>query len=110
MIINNILISDLNCYDSIVNINNIDLDLTKLIITPNPTVGDFNIIYNLPPNQEGKLEIFDMTGRIIYQMDLPKWTTLQNINLPDHISDGLYNCVITSGDARVSKKIAIVKQ
>jgi hypothetical protein len=78
-------------------------------IYPNPSSGNFNIIYLLPQNKEGKLEVFDITGKVVYEMRLPQWSTLQQISLPAYISNGLYNCVITSDNNRVSKKIAIIR-
>jgi hypothetical protein len=81
----------------------------KFNIYPNPSNGNFNIIYLLPQNKEGKLEIIDITGKAVYEMRLPQWSTLQQISLPSHISNGLYNCVITSDNNRVSKRIAILK-
>jgi type IX secretion system substrate protein len=76
---------------------------------PNPTNGNFNISYLLPQNKNGKLEIFDVTGKCIYKMNLPQWSTLQQINLPT-LSEGLYQCVITSGNNRISKKIAVINE
>jgi hypothetical protein len=81
----------------------------KFIIYPNPSSGNFNIIYLLPQNKEGKLEVFDMIGKVVYKMKLPQWSTLQSISLPSYISNGLYNCVITSNNDRSNKKIAIFK-
>lgn len=66
------------------------------------------IIYLLPQNKEGKLEIFDINGRKVYSL-LPQWSTLQMINLPG-LSEGLYQCVITSGNIRVSKKVVIINE
>jgi hypothetical protein len=79
----------------------------KFNIYPNPSSGNFNITYLLPQNKEGKLEVFDITGKVVYEMRMPQWSTLQSINLPSYISNGLYNCVITSEGQRVSRKIAI---
>jgi hypothetical protein len=89
-----------------VGLNELEHDF-RFNVYPNPSSGNFNIIYLLPPNKEGKLEVFDITGKVVYEMRLPQWSTLQQISLPSYISSGLYNCVITSDYHRVSKKIAI---
>ncbi len=73
-------------------------------------VGVFKISYLLPQNENGKLEVYDVNGRRIYQMNLPHWSTMQEVVLPSGISAGVYNCVITSGDKRVNNKIIVFKE
>ena len=99
---------DTTCTPCLVSVNEISHDF-KFNIYPNPSSGNFNIIYLLPQHKEGKLEIIDITGKIVYEMRLPQWSTLQQISLPNYISDGIYNCVITSDNYRASKKIAVVR-
>ncbi|MBK8876968.1 MAG: T9SS type A sorting domain-containing protein [Bacteroidetes bacterium] len=79
-------------------------------VAPNPTSGNFKITYLLPQNQPGKLEIFDTNGRRIYEMNLPQWSTMQEVILPKSISSGVYNCVITSGGERGSRKVVVYKE
>jgi hypothetical protein len=79
-------------------------------VAPNPTNGSFKITYLLPQNQPGKLEIFDTNGRRIYEMNLPQWSTMQEVILPKSVSSGVYNCVITSGGERGSKKVVVYKE
>lgn len=81
----------------------------KFSISPNPNDGHFRIIYLLPQNKSGTLEIFDINGKRVYAQPLPQWSTLQQISLPD-LANGLYSCVITSGNNRAGKKIAIIKE
>jgi hypothetical protein len=98
----------LGCSPCLVTVEEINHDF-RFNIYPNPSSGNFNIIYLLPQNKEGKLEVFDITGKVVYEMRLPHWSTLQNISLPSSIANGLYNCVITSDNNRVSRKIAVIK-
>ncbi|MBL0072875.1 MAG: hypothetical protein IPP34_14165 [Bacteroidetes bacterium] len=51
-----------------------------------------------------------MNGRRIYEMNLPHWSTMQEVNMPKSISSGIYNCVITSGGERGSKKVVVYKE
>lgn len=81
----------------------------KFSISPNPSNGNFKIIYLLPQNKPGTFEIIDINGRKIFSQLLPQWSTLQFISLPK-LSDGIYNCLITSGEQRASKKIVILKE
>jgi hypothetical protein len=79
-------------------------------VSPNPNNGNFKIMYFLPQNKKGRLEIFDVNRRLIYELQLPQWSTMQEVSLPSWISSGVYNCVITSGDKRVNRKIAVIKE
>ncbi len=81
----------------------------KFKIFPNPTNGNFRIMYLLPQNKSGKLEIFDINGRVVYSQNLPPWSTLQNISLPK-LSNGVYVCSITSNSQRVNKKLVIYNE
>jgi len=79
-------------------------------VSPNPVMNhQIKIVYLLPRNKEGIFEIFDVNGRKVYSLRLPHWSTLQQINLPN-LSNGLYNCVITSENFRATKKIAMIKE
>ncbi len=78
-------------------------------ISPNPTSGNIKIIYLLPQNKSGTFEMFDINGKKVYSLRLPQWSTLQMISLPE-LSDGLYQCVMTSGKARASRKIVLIKE
>ncbi|MBL0072870.1 MAG: T9SS type A sorting domain-containing protein [Bacteroidetes bacterium] len=82
----------------------------RFIVAPNPTSGNFKITYLLPQNQPGKLEVFDINGRRIYEMNLPHWSTMQEVSLPKSISSGVYNCVITSGGERGNKKVVVYRE
>ncbi|MBK8875725.1 MAG: T9SS type A sorting domain-containing protein [Bacteroidetes bacterium] len=79
-------------------------------VAPNPNSGKFKITYLLPQNHPGQLEVFDINGRRIYEMNLPPWSTMQEVLLPKSISSGVYNCVITSGGERGNKKVVVYKE
>lgn len=86
-----------------------EISVLEFNIYPNlSSDGSFNISYQLSQNNEGNIEIFDINGKSIYKMNLPIWSTLQQIKLSD-VAEGIYNCVITSENERVSRKVAIIK-
>jgi hypothetical protein len=66
-------------------------------------------MYLLTQNQSGKLEIFDVNGRGVYEMNLPVWSTMQYVNLPESISSGVYQVAIRSGTHTVNKKVAVIR-
>jgi hypothetical protein len=80
----------------------------KFSISPNPSHGSVKIIYLLPQNKVGRLEVFDMTGRMVYFQNLPPWSTLQQIDL-GFLESGLYNFVISSDLYRKGQRLAIVR-
>jgi hypothetical protein len=78
----------------------------KFFISPNPTSGQLKIMYLLPQNKSGKLELFDINGRRVYEMNLPPWSTLQQLDV-SFLNNGVYNCVVSSIAWRVNKKIVV---
>jgi len=90
-------------------INEINQHDFRFSISPNPNNGNFRIMYLLPQNKSGTLQIFDITGKEIYHQTLPPWSTLQYISLPK-IADGVYQCTITSNNQRVNKKLVVVRE
>jgi hypothetical protein len=93
--------------DTLTSINDLAEHDFRFSISPNPSNGNFKIIYLLPQNKKGTLHIFDVTGKEVYKQNLPQWSTLQNISLPK-LSSGVYNCTITSAGERVNKKLVIL--
>lgn len=78
----------------------------KTTVFPNPNNGHFKISYLLPQNKNGVLEIFDLLGNLIFNQNLPQWSTLQHINL-NKIAGGMYVLKITSSDLFVVKKMVV---
>lgn len=79
-------------------------------IYPNPvTNNNLHIGYLLPQNKAGVFIIYDVTGKIVFKYNLPQWSNEQSFDLPD-LSNGVYNCVITSNNYRVSKKLVVIKE
>ena len=81
----------------------------KFSVSPNPSNGNFKIIYLLPQNKSGTLQIFDITGKEVFRQNLSPWSTMQYISLPK-LANGIYNCTITSNNERVHKKLVILKE
>jgi hypothetical protein len=81
---------------------------TKISVFPNPNQGAFTITYQLKPNNAGILEIFNSTGSCIYRAILPMGSSEQKVALAD-MATGIYNCVISSDNSRIVKKLAIYK-
>jgi hypothetical protein len=90
------------------SIQEIDHDF-RFRIYPNPVLnGILSIGYFLPQNKNGLFQIYDVTGKVIFKYTLPPWSNEQSFKLPE-LSDGVYNCVITSANFRDSKKVVVIK-
>jgi hypothetical protein len=83
-------------------------NLLNFSISPNPNNGNFKIAYSLPQNKSGKIQLIDMQGKTVFQMQLPFKSIMQQISIPETVTQGLYTCAIYSGDNVFYKKIAIV--
>ncbi len=94
--------------DTLTGIHDLAAHDFRFSVSPNPNNGIFRIMYLLPQNKSGTLQIFDITGKEIYHQTLPPWSTLQYISLPK-IADGVYQCTITSNTQRVNKKLVVVE-
>jgi hypothetical protein len=92
--------------DTLTSIKEIEHDFI-FSISPNPSGGYLKIMYLLPQNQKGLFEVFDITGKKVFSYNLPPWSTLQQFDLR-FLSGGIYNCMITSGNERVSKKVIVL--
>ncbi len=81
----------------------------RFSISPNPVSdGVVKLTYILPQNKAGVLEVFDLTGQRVYSQQLPPWSTLQFMQLPE-LSSGLYTCVIRSGNEKTTKKLVVMR-
>lgn len=76
-------------------------------VSPNPSNGNFKIMYLLPQNKSGTFQILDITGKQVFKSNLPQWSTLQNIDV-DFLKNGVYSCLITSNNFSVNKKVVII--
>lgn len=96
--------------DSLTNINDPPEHDFRFKVFPNPVMdGNIKIMYLLPQNKSGRLEIYDVNGRLVYEMKLPPWSTTQYISLPSHLNSGVYTCVVSSGIDRKTKKLIFYK-
>ncbi|MEO8148245.1 MAG: T9SS type A sorting domain-containing protein, partial [Bacteroidia bacterium] len=100
----------LRCPCLITGINNLSPPDFKFRIYPNPVINNvLNIGYLLPQNKSGLFQIYDITGKVVFKYPLPHWSNEQSFKLPQ-LADGVYNAVIISGNQRVSKTVAVIKQ
>ncbi len=81
----------------------------RFSVSPNPSNGNFRMLYLLPQNQSGLLEIYDVNGRLVLALQLPPWSTLQEVELPFALTGGVYSCVLTSAGQRGVRKVVLLR-
>ncbi|MBL7929641.1 MAG: T9SS type A sorting domain-containing protein [Bacteroidia bacterium] len=100
----------LGCTPCYTNVDELSPPDFKFRVYPNPVNdGILNIGYLLPQNKHGIFEMYDITGKVVFRYTLPPWSNYQNFKLPQ-LSDGIYQCVITSDGKRAVKKVAVIKE
>ncbi len=81
-----------------------------VVIFPNPTNGDLKIKYNLPTDNEIRIELYDLKGKLIFNKNIGKQMQGQQetiLNL-SQVPSGTYFCNIIGEKYSISKRI--VKQ
>jgi len=77
---------------------------------PNPNNGMFSISYRLPQNKDGKLEIHNAIGGLLYSQPLPPWSSFQKLNLQG-MKPGLYFISISSiNTGKIVARIVVIEQ
>lgn len=97
--------------DTLSGIKNIFSNLLPSIkLSPNPsTDGVFAISYMLEQNKKGVFQLFDSNGRLVYEKELPPWSTFQQIEVPK-LNNGIYSAKLRSGKSLLSSKLIIQKE
>ncbi|MBK8414572.1 MAG: T9SS type A sorting domain-containing protein [Bacteroidetes bacterium] len=94
--------------DTLTNINDPPEHDFRFKVFPNPVMdGNIKIMYLLPQNKLGRLEIYDVTGKVVYSKTC-RPSTIQAIALP-HLANGIYNVVVKSATEWVSKRLLCLK-
>jgi hypothetical protein len=66
-------------------------------VFPNPTSAGFNVVYNTSLNGPMSLELFDATGRLVYQQRTEMQAGSHTLVVPAQaLSAGVYNLRLTS--------------
>ncbi|MDQ3046960.1 MAG: CotH kinase family protein [Bacteroidota bacterium] len=91
-----------------VNVNELTLTENNVTVYPNPFNSGINVNFYLPSNSELGLEITDMLGRSIKQLEPKEYLQGNNIipvSLPESAPAGIYLLKLSSSAGTVLKKI-----
>lgn len=83
-----------------------DLNLSEIVVYPNPTSG--NLTIKLPTNSfnNGKFSLVDLQGRTILTKEINQ--TEESLSL-DYLSEGIYLLTISVDNQKITKKIVLEK-
>lgn len=95
--------------DTLTSVAEILTDDLYFSISPNPSNGNFKINYPLPHNKTGALQIFDLTGKEVYNQILQQGKNHEFFSIKN-LSDGIYLCKIATDNFVATKKIIIQKE
>jgi subtilisin-like proprotein convertase family protein len=82
-------------------------EISDLTIYPNPNKGNFNIQFNNTNSSEIKVNVFDISGRKIFENNYTSQATFnENIQL-NNAQAGVYLVNVSDGNRKVVKRIVI---
>jgi len=79
----------------------------EIIIAPNPSNGDFNILQS-KSSGDGKIEIFNAVGRIVYLKEIVN-SDITAVNL-ENVSSGIYFVKVNFRENSYNRKILIQRE
>lgn len=86
-----------------------DSDLARVI--PNPSDGNFSLLFNLKSTEDLTIEVLDLTGKVIQTRSLGKtFAGHQNLSIDaSQLNSGFYFCKLSTPKGSFTKKISIVR-
>ena len=83
------------------------LDLSNVLVYPNPTKGDFCVLFSSQYTSGVTILVHDLLGRKVYEKDFPSATLFNETVQLGNIQAGIYLLTIVDGYNTTVKKLAI---
>lgn len=84
-----------------------EIDLSSVLVYPNPNQGEFNVIFTSDQVAEKTIMVHDLLGRKIYEKQFPSTTifyeTIQLVN----VQTGVYIVSVKDGSRQLTKKLVV---
>ncbi|MGE5383309.1 MAG: T9SS type A sorting domain-containing protein, partial [Omnitrophica WOR_2 bacterium] len=96
----------------VVNVGVNDVELQKFTVSqnyPNPTNGTSQVMVNLNKTSNVGLQVFDITGRKVYEIpvsSVPQGSNILNINA-NYLTRGIYTYTVSVNGTRITHKMVI---
>lgn len=92
--------------NNILNIQPEQPQSPSLSIGANPVHDQLNVYFNTPLNQDAAIEIFDITGKLIFNKQYTLTSGRNEINVPvEKLASGIYVANVESGNLKLTSKI-----
>ena len=80
-------------------------------IVPNPSNGDFRLLFSLLKDSNLSIQITDMAGRIVHKIPVKYESEGHKEYFLDlnNLQNGIYNCSILTNEGIINKKISILR-
>ena len=95
------------CVQNVTPLSNESFELDNLSIYPNPSNGNFNVLFDNASSNNVGVTVFDLSGRSVFKRSYETSSSFnQNINL-GAVSAGMYLVNIVDGSRTITKKIIV---
>ena len=95
------------CVQNVTALSNESFELDNLSIYPNPSNGNFNVLFDNALTNNVGITVFDLSGRSVFKRSYETSSSFnQNINL-GAVSAGMYLVNIVDGNRTITKKIIV---
>ena len=96
------------CITNPVGVNEINSEIAKLSVYPNPVSTVLNVDYSLVQNQKVTLQIVDVLGKVVYTSDQNGVTGANNLKINvKTFSAGIYSLNLLTGSNIKTQKVVI---
>ncbi len=85
----------------------VSVDLSNVLVYPNPTKGDFCVLFSSQYTSGVTILVHDLLGRKVYEKDFPSATLFNETVQLGNIQAGIYLLTIVDGYNTTVKKLAI---
>ena len=92
-----------------VGINGGDANALQLLsVVPNPTSGSPVARFSLPANGTAEFAVFDLSGRIVQEIQEDEYSSGYHDILLEDLSPGIYFCRMTAGEFTATQRFVVI--
>jgi subtilisin-like proprotein convertase family protein len=84
-----------------------EIDLSAVLVYPNPSQGEFNVIFTSDQVAEKTIMVHDLIGRKIYEKQFPSTTIFYETIQLGNVQTGIYIVTVKDGSRQLTKKLVI---